>query len=223
MSATIKHIEESLKFGNLEVSKLTQDVIDIKGLTSKKVRCFLNNICNKEGTVYLEVGSYKGATFFSALYGNHVNAIAIDNWKAEEMMPAIAPIWGGLGGSVTRTKPKDVFLQNLKKFKGTNSVQVLDENYLNFNKKFLLYKPNVLFYDGEHTFADQYQVLADFKDYLASEFILIIDDWNWEKRGVLRGIKDLKLNVKYKKEIFTKGEDPDDFWNGLGVFLLSSK
>ena len=152
MSATIKHIEESLKFGNLEVSKLTQDVIDIKGLTSKKVRCFLNNICNKENTVYLEVGSYKGATFFSALYGNHANAIAIDNWKEEEMMPAIAPIWGGLGGSVTRAKPKDVFLQNLKKFKGTNSVQVLDENYLNFNKKFLSYKPNVLFYDGETYF-----------------------------------------------------------------------
>jgi len=33
-------------------------------------------------------------------------------------MPAIAPVWGGLGGSMTRTKPKDVFLQNLKKLKG---------------------------------------------------------------------------------------------------------
>ena len=223
MSVTVKHIEESLRFGELEVSKLTQDVMDIRGLTSKKVRCFLNNICNPENTVYLEIGPYQGATFFSALYGNHISAIAIDNWGAEEMMPAIAPIWGGLGGSMTRTKPKDVFLQNLKKFKGTNNVQILDENYLNFNKKSLLYEPNVLFYDGEHTFADQYQVLADFKDYLAPEFILIIDDWNWEKRGILKGIKDLKLNVKYKKEIFTKGEDPADFWNGLGIFLLSRK
>ena len=223
MSATIKHIEESLKFGNLEVSKLTQDVIDIKGLTSKKVRCFLNNICNKENTVYLEIGSYRGATFCSALYGNDVDAIAIDNWSVEKIMPAITPLWTSLGESAVETKPKDVFVQNLKKFKGTNNVQVLDENYLNFNKKSLLYEPNVIFYDGQHTFADQYQVLADFKDYLADEFVLIVDDWNWEKRGILKGIKDLNLNVKYKKEIFTKGEDPDDFWNGLGVFLLSSK
>jgi len=216
----IEHIENSLKWAKLEVSKLNQDVADIKGLTSMKVRCFLNNICSEENTVYLEIGSYQGATFFSALYGNDINAIAIDNWSVEKIMPAITPLWGGFGGSVVKTKPKDVFLQNLKKFKGTNSVQVLDENYLSFNKKSLLYKPNTIFYDGEHTFKDQYQVLTDFKDYLASEFILIIDDWNWEKRGVLKGIKDLKLNVKYKKEIFTKGEDSDDFWNGLGIFIL---
>jgi len=216
----IEHIENSLKWAKLEVSKLNQDVADIKGLTSMKVRCFLNNICSEENTVYLEIGSYQGATFFSALYGNDINAIAIDNWSVEKIMPAITPLWGGFGGSVVKTKPKDVFLQNLKKFKGTNSVQVLDENYLSFNKKSLLYKPNTVFYDGEHTFKDQYQVLTDFKDYLASEFILIIDDWNWEKRGVLKGIKDLKLNVKYKKEIFTKGEDSDDFWNGLGIFIL---
>ena len=220
MPVTINHIDESLKFGALEVSKLTQDVVDIRGLTSLKVRCFLNNICSQENTVYLEIGPHQGATFFSALYGNNVSAIALDNWSQGGIMPAVAPMWSGLGESLLESKPKNVFLQNLKKFKGTNNVQVLDENYLNFNKKSLQYKPNVLFYDGEHTFADQYQVLVDFKDYLASEFILIIDDWNWEKRGVLEAIKDLKLKIKYKKEIFTKGEDPDDFWNGLGIFIL---
>jgi len=26
--------------------------------------------------------------------------------------------------------------------------------------------------------------------------------------------------VIYKKEIQTKGEDPEDFWNGLGIFVL---
>ncbi len=216
----IERIESSLKWAKLEVSKLNQDVADIRGLTSMKVRCFLNNICSEENAVYLEIGSYKGATFFSALYGNDINAIAIDNWRVEKIMPAITPLWASLGESVVKTKPKDVFLQNLKKFKGTNNVQILDENYLNFNKKSLLYKPNIVFYDGEHTFKDQYQVLTDFKDYLADEFVLIVDDWNWEKRGVLKGIKDLNLNVKYKKEIFTKGEDPSDFWNGLGIFIL---
>ena len=216
----IERIESSLKWAKLEVSKLNQDVADIRGLTSMKVRCFLNNICSEENAVYLEIGSYKGATFFSALYGNDINAIAIDNWRVEKIMPAITPLWGSFKGSGVKTKPKDVFLKNLKKFKGTNNVQILDENYLSFNKKSLQYKPNIIFYDGEHTFKDQYQVLTDFKDYLADEFVLIVDDWNWEKRGVLKGIKDLNLNVKYKKEIFTKGEDPDDFWNGLGIFIL---
>ena len=53
-------------------------------------------------------------------------------------------------------------------------------------------------------------------------FILVIDDWNWEKRGILKGIQDFKYKCEYKKEIFTKGEDPKNFWNGLGIFILSN-
>ena len=41
----IEHIEKSLEFGKLEVSKIIQDIFDIPGLTSNRVRCFLNNIC----------------------------------------------------------------------------------------------------------------------------------------------------------------------------------
>ena len=55
----INHIDDSIEWGNHEVSKLNQDVIDIHGITSNKVRCFLNNICSIGGTylgsVFLEV------------------------------------------------------------------------------------------------------------------------------------------------------------------------
>ena len=76
-----EHIEKSLEFGEFEVSKLRQDIFDIKGLTSNKVRCFLNNVCGVEDCNYLELGVHRGATFCSAIYANYVNAVAIDNWS----------------------------------------------------------------------------------------------------------------------------------------------
>ena len=65
----IKHIDDSIEWGKLEVSKLTQDILDIHGITSNKVKCFLNNICNIDGATYLEIGVFRGATFCSAIYG----------------------------------------------------------------------------------------------------------------------------------------------------------
>ena len=36
-----KHIDESIEWGKLEVSKLTQDILDIHGITSNKVIFFI--------------------------------------------------------------------------------------------------------------------------------------------------------------------------------------
>ena len=33
-------------------------------------------------------------------------------------------------------------------------------------------------------------------------------------------IEQLGYKVLYKEEIFTKGEDPTDYWNGLGIFVI---
>jgi poly(A) polymerase Pap1 len=63
-------------------------------------------------------------------------------------------------------------------------------------------------------------MLTTFYDILTDISILIIDDWNWEQRGILEAIENLNFDVLYNKEIYTSGEDPNDFWNGLGIFLL---
>ena len=82
------------------------------------------------------------------------------------------------------------------------------------------FKIDILFYDGNHTYKDQYQMVTKFKDILSDIFILIVDDWNWERDGILHAIEDLNFKILYDKQIYTNGEDPNDFWNGLGIFLL---
>ena len=51
----------------LHESKITQEVLDVVGMSSPKVRHFLNNICNRPGTRYLEIGSHFGSTLISAV------------------------------------------------------------------------------------------------------------------------------------------------------------
>jgi hypothetical protein len=47
-----------------------------------------------------------------------------------------------------------------------------------------------------------------------------MDDWNWDSGALYRIIDEEKLFVSHQKEIFTKGEDMEDFWNGIGIFLI---
>jgi hypothetical protein len=53
-------------------------------------------------------------------------------------------------------------------------------------------------------------------------FILVVDDWNWKQVqvGTKEAIVEEKLKVLYEQRILTSGEDPNDYWNGLGIFVL---
>lgn len=219
MQSLINHIERSLYFGEKEVSKLTEEIMQIEGLTSRKVKSFLNNLCGLENCSYLEFGAYKGATFCAAIYNNDIKATAVDNWKDFELLPASFPMWHR--SATQKTNPYEVFLKNTKKCNSA-SIDIINQNYLTLNKESIKEKRNIIFYDGEHTFDDQYIIMSKLKDYSTDTFILVIDDWNWEKRGILKGIRDFNYKLIYQKDIFTKGEDPKNFWNGLGIFILSN-
>src|SRR5579872_3190335 len=52
----INHVQKSIKNAERGISKLSKDVLGIDGLSSSKVRHFLNNICSIPGTNYLEIG-----------------------------------------------------------------------------------------------------------------------------------------------------------------------
>ena len=60
---------------------------------------------------------------------------------------------------------------------------------------------------------------------LDNQFVLVIDDWNWPNVSLptKKAIKDLDLKVLYKEEIECKVEDINDFWNGLGIYVLEKR
>lgn len=215
----IKHIDDSIHWGEVEVSKLTQDVLDIHGITSNKVRCFLNNICSIGGN-YLEVGVFRGATFCSSIYGNDIHAIGLDNFASPNLMPmGVSQRLASFYKQHLDVPPQEDFLNNVKQFGNPDQLDVYKTDYLTFDYE-TLPKLDIIFYDGDTKFHDQYTVLKKLIPQFSDQTILIMDDWNWNNGALERLIDEENLYVTYRRDIVTDGEDMDSFWNGLGVFLF---
>jgi hypothetical protein len=215
----IKHIDNSLEWGQLEVSKLTLDVMNIHGITSNKIRCFLNNICSIGGT-YLEVGVFRGATFCSAIYGNEVHAIGLDNFASPNLMPmGVSQKLASYLKQRIDISPQEDFINNVKRFGNPEHLDVYKTDYMSFDYT-QLPKLDIIFYDGDTRYNDQYNVLKKLLPQFSDKTILIIDDWNWGSGAFGKICEEENLYIAHQREIFTTGEDMDDFWNGIGVFLI---
>jgi predicted O-methyltransferase YrrM len=182
LTAQVRH---ALAAASMGLSDMDPTVLDIRGMSGRKYRMFINNLIRgMDDARYLEVGTWAGSTLCSAISGNSVRAIAIDNWSE----------FGG---------PKDVFQENLKKFSSAESdVRFIESDFrkIDFGE---LGKFNVYLFDGPHSEQDQYDGIKLALPALDECFVLIIDDWNWERvrLGTARAIRDLGLEALYSVEI----------------------
>ena len=202
----IDKLKEDIKRAWNHDSKLSADVLKMEGMSSNKNRHFLNNVCDFEGCRYLEIGTWAGSTYVSALYKNKPEYhCAIDNWS----------LFGG---------PKNKFFESCKKFGIIPNF--IEGDSFNIGKEQMknIKDINVYFYDGDHSQDAQSSALTYYIDNMASEFIFIVDDWNWipVQEGTKDAIKKLDLKIQYTEEIFTPDNgDREGWWNGTGIFLLS--
>ncbi len=56
-------------------------------------------------------------------------------------------------------------------------------------------------------------------------FVLIRDNQNriQIQTATNEHIKEKDYKILFQKQLQTTGEDPDDYWNGLGIFVLRKK
>ena len=180
-------IKQAVDNANNSISKLPQGILDLEGMSSNKTRHFLNNLISLQGNTarYLEIGVWKGSTTISALHKNNPEYhTAIDNF-------------------VQFNGPRIEFQKNCRTFLDyENRVNFLDVDCFGIDpvKDFNIKNINTYLYDGEHSAASQYYAITHYYESLADEFILIVDDYNWEEvqRGTQDAIKDKNIKVKYE-------------------------
>ena len=204
------HIETAFLNAENNISKITKDIINMEGMSGTKTRHFYNNLLNTDDARYLEIGTWKGSSVCSAMYGNKAKVICIDNWSE----------FGG---------PKSEFLVNFKKFKGENDAIFIENDCYKVDIS-VLPKFNIYMYDGNHTNENHYKALIHYYDCLDDIFIFIVDDWNWNyvRDGTINSIKKLNLKVLYNKEIrltwdnsHTAEPQASQTWhNGIYVAIL---
>lgn len=203
-------IETSLDNANEYKSKITEDILNMDGMSGWKTRHFYNNLLNTKDARYLEIGTWKGSSVCSAMCGNNANVVCIDNWSEFK-------------------SPKDEFINNFNKFKGNNNATFIEGDCFKIDIS-TLPKFNIYMYDGNHSVESQYNALKYYYDCLDDIFIFVVDDWNCKevRDGTNQAIIDLKLNILYEKEIrltFDNSHTPRDiasksWWNGMYVAIF---
>lgn len=211
MEEIYKSIVE-LSFQNAEnnISKITNDIINMEGMSGTKTRHFYNNLLNNKDARYLEIGTWKGSSVCSAMCNNKATILCIDNWSE----------FGG---------PKNEFLINFEKFKGENNATFIENDCYKIDVS-TFPKFNIYMYDGNHTKDSHYKALLHYYNCLDDVFIFIVDDWNWidVREGTMNSIRMLKLKVLYQKEIRLTSDNShtsqpqakDTWWNGIYVAIL---
>lgn len=189
-------------------SKIDNSVLNIEGMSSPKVRHFLNNLCSNRNTSYLEIGVWKGSTFISALYHNEENvihAIGMENWAEFE-------------------GPREEGIQNCKTFISKVNHSLIEADCFTVNKKELFNKPvNVYFYDGNHDQSSQEKAFIYFNDVLDDLFVAVVDDWNFEKvsKGTQEAFEKLHYQVLYEEVMPSyRVNDAQEWWNGLYIAVI---
>jgi len=206
----IDHIKASVYNAFHNISKLPSEVIALEGMSGDKTRHLYNNLCNFPNKTYLEVGTYKGSSFISAMYDNDINGTCIDNWSE----------FGG----------KDDFFVNITSFfpHFPGNLQVIDRDCWTITKDDITTPIDIFMYDGSHTYDDQKKAITHFAPFFAEYCIIIIDDWKCDwvqvRDGTFDGLKESGLEVIYKEEIglvntLDYHQGGDTFWNGCGIFL----
>lgn len=215
---TISHIVKSINLSEQGISKISQDIIDFEGYTGTKTRHFYNNICDRPGTNYFEVGTFNGSSSIAAVYKNPGTYLFVDNWCQ----------FGGDSNIFKNNIEK--YLEQSSKYKFIeNDCWKIDVNEIKSNYPNLF---NVYLFDGDHAELDHFKALEYYLPILQDEFIFLVDDFNWScvRDGTMRAIRELNLQIKFRHEIFMSPDDLKNmpnhvgkktWWNGIAIFLLS--
>ncbi len=207
----IQHVEKSLQNAENNISKITQEILRMDGMSGVKTRHFYNNLLSIPNVRYLEVGTWKGSSVCSAMYGNMAKVVCIDNWSQFK-------------GAKFR------FLENFNHFKGKNNASFIQNDCFKVDVSKFDTSFNIYLYDGEHSYDSHYKALTHYYNCLEDTFIFVVDDWNWEdvRKGTYDSIKDLGLKILYEKEIRLTQDNSHSppeiakatWWNGIYVAVL---
>ena len=194
-----KNLKLSLSQALAMSTKIPDWIKFMPGMSGRKYRYLINNLVSLiVDARYLEIGCWAGSTACSALYGNRVKTLCIDDWSQFSDPKTINP-------SLNVQNPKKEFEINTKKvisekidFKFIES----DFRKINYNE---IGKFNIYVFDGPHEIKDHYDGIDIVQAALDKIFILIIDDWNMPhvREGTTNAIKNLGIKIISKIEIMT--------------------
>ena len=198
-----KNLKLSLSQALAMNTKIPDWIKFMPGMSGKKYRYLINNLISlTKDSRYLEIGSWTGSTVCSALYGNTVKAVCIDNWITFPEEEQVRKFFN------TNNQKKTFGINTKKVITEKIDFQFIESDFrkVNFNK---LGKFNIYCYDALHDRKSQYDGITIAQPALDNIFTLIVDDWNLKevRNGTLNAFGDLGITVISTIEVKTTQND----------------
>ena len=213
-----QRVLKAIDDGNTQTSNFEPEGYSIQGLSSNRIRHFLNSLCSHDDAVYLELGTYTGSTFFAATMNNKAKCIGVDDFSEPNVKPIVdRGMWTECGN------PYDTFVNNWQKYENGNAAFVKSSVEELTEEDFGGSKVNILFYDANHDMMVQMNNLNHLLPFLDDKFILVVDDANFD--GVVEGAvtwaQENNLKCYLERKILSSViESPVHWWNGIHVMVL---
>ena len=204
-------VDEAVAKAILGQSKLSPEVLALEGMSSHGIRHLLNNVCELVGGNYLEIGSWRGSTFISALYKNaDVKALSIDHHEEfvnHEQFKTTA----------------DMLADNCKRMLIHNEqYQLVTADCFKVEID-PAWKFNIYLYDGYHSYECQYQAISKYYKHLTDMFIYICDDFSCYniEDATRAAFRDMNIEVISEHKMYGYQNvnvcRKEGFWNGYYI------
>jgi hypothetical protein len=205
--------EKNFIFSNLIIKNkkksdliLKKELLKIDSMSTFAIGYIINKICQElnDNENYVNIGVWKGFSMIAGMLNTNCNVYGNDNFSQFD-------------------GPKKEFIRKFNSLKNEEKHFFYECDYKDFFKDFEKLKKSISFYyyDGEHTYKNQFENLIIAKEYFKSGTIILVDDINFQE--VESGTKDFisKYPNEYKiiKDIKTANNHcHPSYWNGLFLF-----
>ena len=228
-----EYVEGCLELADSERSKLTAEERELTGDNSPKLKSLINNLCAKDGTTYLELGVYRGASLISAMYGNlQTKAIGVDNFsydtKEVKKVPPKGYIWTNVQSALHDRIKIYSNTHGPQVFSGDN-VKIIEED---FTKIEWQKQPrfDIINFDLLPITYDNLDALFDLviKKAAAMECVVIINGYSdiqkseWVDNTLESFSSDFEVNYKFQR-VSSSQRDYFGYYSGVCIVGLTRK
>ena len=164
----------------------------------------INQICKSLDSkgVYLNIGVWRGFSMFAGMINTECEVYGVDNFSFNYNESN-----NSLNNIVEEKKARAYFSAHLKKFQDEKKHFFFDMDYKKF---FTLWEKrkkaiDFYYYDGEHSYDNQYQNLIIANNFFKRGTIILVDDYNEDnvEKATLDFVAKFDYDFKILKEIKT--------------------
>ncbi len=193
------------KINNSEFQNFSNRMKSIEGMSTIANAWIINQIASNldQNQNYVNIGCWKGFSLIAGMINTKCSVYGVDNFTWIDA-------------------PRKEFYDNFNNYKNDNKHFFYEGDYIKFLQQWDKKQKYIDFYffDGPHTYKDQYQSLDLASNFFRKGSIILVDDTNWQEPR--EATKDFISNHASKYEILhdlkcNHARHPT-YWNGLIIF-----